>query len=604
MNSKELEQRIEEFFAPEAENKISSMLIKGSWGVGKTECVLRFVRDKLNNKERKDVIYISLSGKSSIESINKELFLSARRGFRRLKKTLAVANYVGESTISVASLFFPFGAFFAPALKIIPTIDKMIDKQSNKKNKKRKVVIFDDFERISEKINILDVLGYFGALIEQNYRLIIIGNTNKFEERFEEFKINEEKYFDCTYYLSEVSPEIYNEILGIEENLNHDYYKYFNNNIRYALKTKTLYDELKEKLPDRKDYCYILGADANENPRKSNELIRVCSLIIYCDLTVFKKPETKEKTSSSNIEKAKNRIFYDDKEQTIELGESFLGETTQESHNFISNLAYAFDYLSLKSIFKTYCYMYLFMHGTIDPLREMISMKKDPSLNEYLVFSNPFFLTDSSLERFIKQIEKWIINYRGKNSDIFVDNIYNYLQGIAYKNISSIPEFLTKKIIDFVSKIDTTESMEFKFSRYLIYSKEEENLTSLIEKVVETIQIQKKDYFAFNKIKKYVENGEFNNAAELLQKNFYKQFNDEAKKQIFNDFLQEQFFIPICLNSDESRAYYLSSNSCKFLRGLGFKDELDNLIEKIKENSSDSPSKIRKLEGIKKYYEA
>lgn len=74
MNSKGLEQRLEEFFHPQPESKIGSIMVKGPWGVGKTKCVLDFIK-KLKK------------GKSSITAMTSLFKKEKRLSYHRIYST-------------------------------------------------------------------------------------------------------------------------------------------------------------------------------------------------------------------------------------------------------------------------------------------------------------------------------------------------------------------------------------------------------------------------------------------------------------------------------------------------------------------------------------
>lgn len=603
MNSKELEQRLEEFFHPQPESKISSIMVKGPWGVGKTKCLLNFIAKSLKNKsmkarQLKDIAYVSLAGKTSIESINKDLFLNLHTGLYRLRKTLAIANYIGDSAISITSAFFPFVTNFLGFLKIIPTINKLIDQQYTKKNKKDKLVIFDDFERISEKINILDVLGYFGTLLDQNYRLIVIGNTNKFEERFKDFKVNEEKYFDHSYYLDEVSLEIYDEELGLKNPLTSSFYKFLDNNIRYAKLTRNLYKEIKSRYSTKDMDCLNL-CSGFEFPSKENELIHICSLIIYCDLNPYIPPKDERKQNFNSLE---NQFLLErekDKKKAKELGKTILGKNTPENNNFLDNLLNKDQrIIHAHELLKIYCYIYLFSHGTTDSLEEMIKIKSNPALKE-IKFSSPFYLTDNSLEEFMVEIKKWILTYNGDNYEIFSDNLVDYFEGLSYQN-SNIPKEIIDKISSFASKKKITYDLGDRLASYKkICTSNNTQFLFFISEAIGIVNSKKQEPLNFEEIKKAISIKDYSNALAIIERARSSTFTKEQVNCIFENFSKDRFLLLPCLKADDSKAYYLSLTCSQLLTRLGFGSQVDLEIDKLKKEYINSPSAQRKLDGIK-----
>lgn len=82
------------------DNRSNIMMISGDWGTGKTHYWLHDIKPKLKKESN---VYISLYGKDSIESIQKEVLLKAfsnkHPSGNYLSKLVAGFSTVGKSTL-------------------------------------------------------------------------------------------------------------------------------------------------------------------------------------------------------------------------------------------------------------------------------------------------------------------------------------------------------------------------------------------------------------------------------------------------------------------------------------------------------------------------
>ena len=144
MNSSkvDIEKRLEEIL----KRKVGTCIVlDGEWGVGKTTFWKNFSDAKFNEKS----VYVSLFGKESIQEIKQEISLK----FYRKNKVVS----------KISKKFIPTGifSFFAKRFadnKIAEFSLIMLDSLYTDKYKDA-IICFDDFARISNKINLKDVLG-------------------------------------------------------------------------------------------------------------------------------------------------------------------------------------------------------------------------------------------------------------------------------------------------------------------------------------------------------------------------------------------------------------------------------------------------------------
>lgn len=163
MNSSkvDIEERLEKILKREVGTCI---VLDGEWGVGKTTFWKNFSDTKFNEKS----VYVSLFGKESIQEIKQEIGMQIYKRNKYISEFSKKARYlkfdkiIDEVTPKLGSAAIGCISFF------------------EKKDFKDIIVCFDDFERISDKINFKDVLGLISEYKEQqNCHIVMILNRSK-----------------------------------------------------------------------------------------------------------------------------------------------------------------------------------------------------------------------------------------------------------------------------------------------------------------------------------------------------------------------------------------------------------------------------------------
>ena len=134
-----------------------SLLISGSWGVGKTY-LWKEIENELNyiknpNKQVKNIVYVSLFGKEHYKEVLEEITLKAYKH----NKFLYFIRNITFWNLSV-------GTF----LQLFIT-----------KNFENIIVCLDDLERKSDKLDMKDILGLINQLKEEKCKVILISNKDE-----------------------------------------------------------------------------------------------------------------------------------------------------------------------------------------------------------------------------------------------------------------------------------------------------------------------------------------------------------------------------------------------------------------------------------------
>lgn len=204
--------------------------LKGPWGVGKT-----FFWNKYTKSKDKSVKYITVSlfGKHRVNDIREEILLKSSA----VHKTIATLKKLTSST-------------FVNGIDLGALVS-LLDKQAFKDI----VICFDDFERISQNLDISEVLGFIAELKEQYSCKIIIINNNEMLK--EQDNLNHKKYF---LESESGEPKIKYKI---NQTNNHEVFEKYSEKIIdvslcYEPHLNTIFDFLKNENIDKKYIDWVL----------------------------------------------------------------------------------------------------------------------------------------------------------------------------------------------------------------------------------------------------------------------------------------------------------------------------------------------------------
>lgn len=169
-----------------------AILINGEWGSGKTYFLKNALKDVIENvgcvvkdePKNYDLVYVSLYGVTTIDELQKRLFLELN------PKLKTKTGIIGTALLSKGLNFVGI------------EVDK--DDQKDLLNifggiHKNKVLVFDDLERLeTETLN--EVLGFINSYTEhQNLKVIIIADEKKIENKLKDYSSIKEKLIRFTY---------------------------------------------------------------------------------------------------------------------------------------------------------------------------------------------------------------------------------------------------------------------------------------------------------------------------------------------------------------------------------------------------------------------
>ncbi|MEQ1419124.1 P-loop NTPase fold protein [Acinetobacter indicus] len=240
MNS---EQRLEQIFR-ENENKGMAVAITGSWGVGKTFFWNTF---RKNNPNKKKYVYVSLFGLESLSDLKTHIYSHIENN----SSAIEIPRWIrGLPSILKETKISQFG--ISSSAKIF---DSLMFNQV-----KDAIICFDDFERMSNKLDIKDVMGLANQLkLERNCQVILILDESKTEnenkKKYVEYK---EKLIDEEIKITSVEPLIRASTQGIDAPLIDLMVEFAEkleiHNFRFFQKVIKLYGKFIEQLPKEVAY--------------------------------------------------------------------------------------------------------------------------------------------------------------------------------------------------------------------------------------------------------------------------------------------------------------------------------------------------------------
>jgi hypothetical protein len=268
------------------------VLINGPWGCGKTYQIKTFVDVNANDL---DLVYISLFGIHSHDDLINTICAKVNPALYYSKKIGRFAlSAISKTSITITKDNEDISTNLSFALNM---------KDNNQSVKitgnKRKIIIFDDLERINfDDITIIDVLGIIENLIYQRFKIIIVANLDEIKETDQkEFQKFFEKVIDKRIDIQDVDLDIIYSYFEEDGDLDFSYLmETCNSNIRFVQRVSNLYQELLSALKEKK---------IDNNVYNNQMILDVCSDLIaglFSNTFVEKYVEEKKNKQDDDID--------------------------------------------------------------------------------------------------------------------------------------------------------------------------------------------------------------------------------------------------------------------------------------------------------------
>lgn len=283
-----------------------ALQIDGEWGSGKTFFINEF--SKITQKAK--VIYFSIYGYDDFQNLKTELLSQIAT---ELDQSSIIKK--GNKILSTFKLFNINSNFVLNSIVLSDIALKKAIQHILEKNNETIVVVIDDLERLSEKIELQDFLGFIiNDIIEKfKFKVLIISNEAKMKSHNNEFLKIKEKIISKTVEFSRdevILKEILQEIIKsdfLNENLNWiiDIFSIFDNlckiNLRTVFSIIDNFEFVEQKFKEH-------PSDLDE--RYCNEFLKSVFLNIYVLTTELKSGNIKNEQIHILKKHDFDRFFY------------------------------------------------------------------------------------------------------------------------------------------------------------------------------------------------------------------------------------------------------------------------------------------------------
>lgn len=540
MNSKKIKEILNTFVN---DTDYKSILIDGPWGCGKTFEITEFIK---NSKAK--IYYLSLFGLESIDEINTALYQSIHKVKSALKN--------GVTLISKAIKVFPYADGVGEAL------DYQLGniKDSIKNNV---IIVFDDLERVTTKIDFTDLLGYINSLFLSKCRIVcLMSSENLEDDKRQEFDKFKEKVFDCTYVINETNEGVLREIFkeydidGVELS-----FPLFENNLRMAKKAELFFKEIVNIIKSR-------DIDINYLDISPLLLLKSCIYTVMICLKSFSKPMFKEDKENSYYE-------YDKK---------IFGENVANGFYFyFSDVSKDYEKRIIKNIVMKM--IPIFMYKDDKSFCECFFPPKNEA-KENILDKSFYYLSDKNKREYCVAFEKFVNSRKFDIKDI-KDKLISILKYTDY-TISN------QTIIDIASKYIEENNDDFFMIDFYFVGEEDEcdektrkKIDSIKEKLKKEIVIQVKNKL-LSDIHELGANNKYDKFSVLIEKQLYN--SKESFSEIATKLIDNNFYLPN-LSEDISEkewhfAHLMAKYSCKLKIGSKFIEVAKKTCKKEKSNNS------------------
>lgn len=208
MSTEQVKKEILRFL--KAEDKLA-LCLKGKWGVGKTHIWDTLLAEAFKDGSVKPprYAYVSLFGLESLSDVRRSLFENTVEAawFKSIEPVAATVNSVSDRLARLASKWRA-GAGIIRGVPIIADYSGLAE-TAGFLDVRHQIVCFDDLERMSERLDLKDVLGLLSLLKEKkNCKVVLLLNSEALKDQdAEDFSVQLEKVIDINLTLAPTAKE-------------------------------------------------------------------------------------------------------------------------------------------------------------------------------------------------------------------------------------------------------------------------------------------------------------------------------------------------------------------------------------------------------------
>lgn len=268
------------------------ILFDGPWGIGKTYAIDKAL------EEQENVCSISMFGLQNSQQIYHEVLCQFVLKNNKAGKIAGVATEVldGISNIwkSVSSVKEVLQSI-AREKELFLLLSKGFDSLH--------IIVIDDLERVSDRINIEEVFGIVEELKKcNNVKIILVANIDELQENNKEiFKKHNEKVIDRIYHITEKPEKINWGEIGIHAGFMQEFLSVHKvKNLRTLKKAQRFYDDV-----------YIL-VNQIDNQQFKDEIRLICFAIVVesTDNLYYKQNDNEDDSNKKIFNELHNELLY------------------------------------------------------------------------------------------------------------------------------------------------------------------------------------------------------------------------------------------------------------------------------------------------------
>ena len=268
------------------------ILFDGPWGIGKTYAIDKAL------EEQENVCSISMFGLQNSQQIYHEVLCQFVLKNNKAGKIAGAATEVldGISNIwkSVSSVKEVLQSI-AREKELFLLLSKGFDSLH--------IIVIDDLERVSDRINIEEVFGIVEELKKcNNVKIILVANIDELQENNKEiFKKHNEKVIDRIYHITEKPEKINWGEIGIHDGFMQEFLSVHKvKNLRTLKKAQRFYDDV-----------YIL-VNQIDNQQFKDEIRLICFAIVVesTDNLYYKQNDNEDDSNKKIFNELHNELLY------------------------------------------------------------------------------------------------------------------------------------------------------------------------------------------------------------------------------------------------------------------------------------------------------
>ena len=268
------------------------ILFDGPWGIGKTYAIDKAL------EEQENVCSISMFGLQNSQQIYHEVLCQFVLKNNKAGKIAGAATEVldGISNIwkSVSSVKEVLQSI-AREKELFLLLSKGFDSLH--------IIVIDDLERVSDRINIEEVFGIVEELKKcNNVKIILVANIDELQENHKEiFKKHNEKVIDRIYHITEKPEKINWGEIGIHAGFMQEFLSVHKvKNLRTLKKAQRFYDDV-----------YIL-VNQIDNQQFKDEIRLICFAIVVesTDNLYYKQNDNEDDSNKKIFNELHNELLY------------------------------------------------------------------------------------------------------------------------------------------------------------------------------------------------------------------------------------------------------------------------------------------------------